>query len=210
MKTKIYMGRVTHQGWAGMSSLWCGLPLCAVFVLLVGCSMIDEDQGDCGEEARMDYELELITNISTEVKTELNTQGDISLASLLKGYLGGIFSDFAHDVNLLFYGVDDASPLLYHDSHIMNGSESSYTLLIPRQRYMHLAVANVEDDPVVRLEGTENCHTAVLRQVEGDIIDSHNTGEGFKAIVFAITSDLITSYGFMLALTIKCMAQRLV
>ena len=150
------------------------------FVLMLSfyssCSMIDDDLGDCGEQARMDYELELITNISTEVKTELNTQGDISLASLLKGYLGGIFSDFAHDVNLLFYGVDDASPLLYHDSHIMNGSESSYTLLIPRQRYMHLAVANVEDDPVVRLEGTENCHTAVLRQVEGDIIDSHNTG----------------------------------
>ena len=124
----------------------------------------------------MDYELELITNISTEVKTELNTQSDISLASLLKGYLGNIFSDFAHDVNLLFYGVDGVSPLLYRDAHIMNGSESSYTLLIPRQRYMHLAVANVEGDPVVRLEGTENCHTAVLRQVEGDIIDSHNTG----------------------------------
>ena len=40
--------------------------------------MIDEDQSDCGEEAKMDYELELITNISTEVKTELNTQTDIS------------------------------------------------------------------------------------------------------------------------------------
>ena len=176
MKTKIYMGRVTHLGWVGMSSLWCGLPLCAVFMLLVGCSMIDEDLDDCGEEARMDYELELITNITTEVKTELNTQSDISLASLLKGYLSNIFSDFAHDVNLLFYGVDGVSPLLYRDAHIMNGSESSYTLLIPRQRYMHLAVANVEGDPVVRLEGTENCHTAVLRQVEGDIIDSHNTG----------------------------------
>lgn len=148
----------------------------AFVAVLAGCSMIDEDMSDCGEEARMDYELELITNITTEVKTELNTQSEISLASSLKEYLGDIFSDFAHDVSLFFYGVDDASSLLYHDAHIMNSSESSYTLYIPRQRYMHIAVANIEGDPVVRLEGTENYHTAVLRQIEGDIIDSHNTG----------------------------------
>lgn len=170
------MDRISHQGWARLSGLWCGLSLCAVFMLVAGCSMIDEDQSDCGEEAKMDYELELITNISTEVKTELNTQTDISLVSLLKDYLGNIFSDFAHDINLLFYGVDGDSPLLYHDAHIMNGSERTYTLTIPRQRYMHIAVANVEDDPVVHLEDTENCYTAVLRQVEGDTIDSHNMG----------------------------------
>lgn len=138
--------------------------------------MIDEDQSDCGEEAKMDYELELITNITTEVETQLNTQTDVSLAASLKNYLGDIFSDFAHDVNLFFYGVENDSALQYHDMHIMNGSESSYTLYIPRQKYMHLAVANVEGDPVVQLEGTENCHTAVLRQIDGDIIDSHNTG----------------------------------
>ena len=148
----------------------------AFVAVLAGCSMIDEDQSDCGEVAKMDYELELITNISTEVKTELNTQTDVSLVSLLKDYLGDIFSDYAHDINLFFYGLDGDSSLLYHDAHIMNGSERTYTLTIPRQRYMHIAVANVEGDPVVRLEGTENCHTAVLRQVEGDIIDSHNTG----------------------------------
>ena len=153
-----------------------GVFMSILLLSTAGCSMIDEDQSDCGEEAKMDYELELITNISTEVKTELNTQADVSLVSSLTDYLGDIFSDFAHDVNLLFYGVDGDFPLLYHDSHIMNGSESSYTLYIPRQKYMHIAVANIEGDPVVRLEGIENCYTAVLRQVEGDIIDSHNTG----------------------------------
>lgn len=144
--------------------------------VLVGCSMIDEDQSDCGEEAKMDYELELITNITTEVETQLNTQTDVSLAASLKDHLGDIFSDFAHDVNLLFYGIGSDSTLLYHDEHIMDDSESSYTLYIPRQKYMHLAVANVEGDPVVRLEDTENCHTAVLRQIDGDTISSHNTG----------------------------------
>lgn len=168
---KIYIFRFLHA-----TQVACGTLFMSLLLAATSCSMIDEDQSDCGEVAKMDYELELITNISTEVKTELNTQTDVSLASSLTDYLGDIFSDFAHDVNLLFYGIDGDSSLLYHDAHIMNGSERTYTLTIPRQRYMHFAVANVEGDPVVRLEGTENCHTAVLRQVEGDIIDSHNTG----------------------------------
>ena len=148
----------------------------AFMAVLVGCSMIDEDQSDCGEEAKMDYELELVTNISTEIKTQLNTEADITLSSTLKDYLGDIFSDFAHDINLLFYGVGNDSMLLYHDEHIMDDSEHSYTLYIPRDKYMHLAVANIEGDPVVRLEDIESCHTAVLRQIEGDTIESHNTG----------------------------------
>lgn len=168
---KIYIFRFLHA-----TQVACGTLFMSLLLAAASCSMIDEDQSDCGEVAKMDYELELITNISTEVKTELNTQTDVSLASSLTDYLGDIFSDFAHDVNLLFYSIDGDSSLLYHDAHIMNGSERTYTLTIPRQRYMHIAVANVEGDPVVRLEGTENCHTAVLRQVEGDIIDSHNTG----------------------------------
>lgn len=148
----------------------------AFLVVPVGCSMIDEDQSDCGEEAKMDYELELVTNVSTEVQTQLNAETEVELAATVKDFLGDIFTDYAQDVNLMFYGISGDSTLLYHDEHIMNDSEHSYTLLIPRQKYMHLAVANVEDDPVVRLEGTESCHTACLRQVEGDTIDSHNTG----------------------------------
>lgn len=154
-------------------NIFAGAVLGAV---LAGCSMIDEDQSDCGEEAKMDYELELVTNISTEIKTQLSTEADISLSTTLKDFLGDIFSDFAHDINLLFYGVGNSSTLLYHDEHIMDDSERSYTLYIPRDKYMHLAVANIEGDPVVRLEDIENCHTAVLRQIDGDTIASHNTG----------------------------------
>lgn len=144
--------------------------------VLAGCAMIDDNLDNCGQQAKMDYELELVTNVSTEVQTQLSAQTDIALAATLKDYLSNIFTDYAQDVNLLFYGTDGDSTLLYHDEHIMNDSEHSYTLYIPRQKYMHLAVANIEGDPVVYLDGTENCHTAALRQVEGDTIDSHNTG----------------------------------
>ena len=144
--------------------------------VLAGCSAIDENLDDCGEPAQMDYELELVTNVSTEVQTQLNAQTDVELAATLKDYLGGIFTDYAKDVNLSFYATAGDSTMLYHDEHIMNSSEHSYTLYIPRQKYMHLAVANVEGDPVVYLDGMENCHTAALRQVAGDTIESHNTG----------------------------------
>lgn len=148
----------------------------AFMAVLAGCAMIDDNLDNCGQQAKMDYELELVTNVSTEVQTQLSAQTDIALAATLKDYLSNIFTDYAQDVNLLFYGTDGDSTLLYHDEHIMNDSEHSYTLYIPRQKYMHLAVANIEGDPVVYLDGTENCHTAALRQVEGDTIDSHNTG----------------------------------
>ena len=148
----------------------------ALMVVLAGCSAIDENLDDCGEQAQMDYELELVTNVSTEVQTQLNAQTDVELAATLKDYLGGIFTDYAHDVNLSFYATVGDSTMLYHDEHIMNSSEHSYTLYIPRQKYMHQAVANIEGDPVVYLDGMEKCHKAALRQVAGDTIESHNTG----------------------------------
>ena len=138
--------------------------------------MIDEDQSDCGGPAKMDYELQLVTNVSTEVQTQLSAETDVELAATVKDFLGDVFTDYAQDVNLMFFGTGSDSTLLHQDEHIMNNSEHSYTLYIPRQKYMHLAVANIEGDPVVHLEGTESCHTACLRQIDGDTIDSHNTG----------------------------------
>lgn len=145
-------------------------------VLLSACSMIDEDLSDCGVETEVDYELQLVTNMTTEVQTQLSAQADLALAATVRNFLSNIFTDFAHDVNLSFYSTEGNGARLHHNEHIMDGSERSYTLYIPRQKYMHLAVANIEGDPVVRLEDAETCQGAVLRQVEGDTIDSHNTG----------------------------------
>ena len=145
-------------------------------VLLSACSLIDDELSDCGKQTEVDYELQLVTNMTTEVQTQLSAQTDIALAATLKNFLSSIFTDFAHDVHLSFYATQGDSTRLHSDEHIMDGSERSYTLYIPRQKYMHLAVANIEGDPVVRLENAESCHGAVLRQTEGDTIDSHNTG----------------------------------
>ena len=138
--------------------------------------MIDENLDDCGEQTKINYELQLITNISTEIHTQLNTETDEFFAGVLRNHLSNIFTDFAKDVNLSFYGVTGDSTLLYHDKHIMNDSEHSYTLFIPRRKYMHLALANIEDNSVVKQMNSDNCHMASLHQVAADTIESQNTG----------------------------------
>lgn len=149
----------------------------AIFaIVLTGCSMIDENLDDCGEQTKINYELQLITNISTEIHTQLDTHTDESFAEMLKSHLSTIFTDFAKDVSLSFYGTTADSTLLYSDSHIMNDSEHSYTLYIPRRKYFHLALANIEDNSVLKLENADNCHMTSLHQVAADTIESQNTG----------------------------------
>ena len=83
-----------------------------MMAVLAGCSSIDDNLDGCGEQAQMDYELKLVTNVSTEVQTQLNAVTDLALVASLRDYLGGIFTDFAKDVNLSFYAVGGNMGLL--------------------------------------------------------------------------------------------------
>ena len=105
--------------------------------LMAGCSSIDDDLSDCpveGPKATMDYELKLVTNMTTELTTQLTTQTDIQLASALKQYLNGVFTDFAHDVDLSFYDTVGDSILLQKDEHIMDANQASYSLNLPMRQ----------------------------------------------------------------------------
>lgn len=143
---------------------------------LMGCSMIDEDQSDCGAQAEVDYELQLVTNMTTEIQTQLSAQADFQLAASLRTHLSEIFSDYAHDVDLSFYDTVNDSVRLQHDRHIMDANQASYTLNLPMHHYMHLAVANIVDNELVGLANDEHCHPSMLQQVVRDTIASHDTG----------------------------------
>ena len=132
--------------------------------------------GDCEKDYHLDYELQLITNMTTELETQLSMEADIEARAALKTYLGGIFTDYAHDVDLSFYDVEGDSPRLHHESHIMDANQSKYTLFIPVRRYMHLAVANVVENTEVSLRDDEICNSATLFQAVGDTLSSHRTG----------------------------------
>ena len=157
--------------------------LLSAFWLTVGCSTIDDDLSDCDNGYQLDYELRLVTNMTTELETQLSMQTDIAISTALKTYLSSIFTDFAHDVDLSFYDTKADSIRLHHDEHIMNANQQSYTLYIPRQKYMHLAVANIVDNPLVDVQYDERCRTSQIVQTsprngttQPDTIDSHTTG----------------------------------
>ncbi|MBP5713674.1 MAG: hypothetical protein J6X07_03125 [Prevotella sp.] len=147
-------------------------------LFLFSCSMIDEDQSDCevSAPAEVDYDLQLVTNMTTEIQTQLSAQTTFRLAESLRTHLSEIFSDYAHDVDLSFYDTVDDSVRLQHDRHIMDANQASYTLNLPMHEYMHLAVANIVENDLVGLANDEYCHPSKLQQVDRDTIESHGTG----------------------------------
>lgn len=163
-----------------------GCLLC--WAALASCSIIDDDLSVCGNDYELDYELRLVTNMTTEIQTQLSTETELNLAQALRTHLSDVFTDFAHDVDLSFYDTQGDSLRLQHDEHIMDANQASYTLYLPMRHYMHLAVANIVDNPLVDLVNDERCHTArlarigtpsaspVLRSASGESVQSHTTG----------------------------------
>ena len=156
--------------------------LLSAFWLAAGCSTIDDDLSDCGNTFDMVYELRLVTNLTTELKTQLTTMTELSVANALSMHLKDIFTDFAHDVDLSFYDTEGDLERLQHDQHIMDANQSSYALTLPMRKYMHLAIANTKNNDVVSLINDEYSPSSVLQQTDGlvtdgvEILPPHTTG----------------------------------
>jgi hypothetical protein len=163
--------------WLLLSALW----------LTAGCCSIDDDLSDCPPEEsqyEMQYELKLVTNMTTELETQLTTITEFSVANALKTHLKNIFSDFAHDVNLSFYDTETTKERLEHRVDIINTNQTTYDLTLPMRKYLHLAVANLDENKVVELEKDKYSYSSMLEQAAGTvsdassvrIVDSHTTG----------------------------------
>ena len=145
---------------------------------LSACSLIDEDLRHCETTYNIGYELRLVTNMTTELQTQLSMAADVQVASALEDYLKNVFTDHAHDVDLSFYDVFGDSLRLHHESHIMDANQSSYSLYIPVRKYMHVAMANNSEVPQLQLVNDDKCHAALLQQVVKDTVET------FKRAVF--------------------------
>lgn len=155
-----------------------------LLVSLAACSTIDEDMSDCGEDVEMEYELQLITNIETELQTQLTIGKEVFVADALSSYLAKIFTGVAHDIDLSFYDVTSEAHLRYHKSDVINDSVKSYSLFLPVQKYRNLALANLLNNSVVSVVGGDQSSTLALVQKSGEIIESHETG------IFTARTDL--------------------
>lgn len=143
---------------------------------LSACSLVDEDLTPCEAEYQLTYELQLITNITTELETELSLDTEVAVATALKAYLNNIFTDRAHDVDLSFYDTEGDLPRLYHERHIMDANQTSYTLHIPVHKYLHLGLANLEGNGVLTLEDSETGAGSHLQQQVADTLPTHKRG----------------------------------
>ena len=153
-----------------ISLLFCGV---AAFS---ACSLVDEDLSDCGTSVRLAYELRLVTNFSTEMEKELPASDDAALKDALNKQLGGVFSDFGHDLNLSFYSAEAGGRLLLHESHVMDAVWSEYTVLMNKRPYRHIVVANVENNLRAFRSGTGTPASYVLELPEADTVGSQKTG----------------------------------
>lgn len=153
-------------------------------VLLSSCSTIDEERSDCGYEYETVYELQLVTNISTELEAQLTTQTEMRVADALRDHLENIFVAYAQDIHLSFYDVDETGEVLYQREEQMNNNEKSYTIYLPMRQYRHLALANLKKNTWVHLENDKYSHTSTLVQKEDDVVEAHETG------IFTARSDM--------------------
>lgn len=133
-----------------------------------GCSLIDDDLSVCGESMLLDYQLQLHTELSMQLQTELMTEQEAPVRKALENWLAPIFTDHAKDIDLRFFSSENDEISKYiHD--VINDNRTSYTIYLPSMNYMHLAVANIEDDSQVHLTGGEHSQTQKLTLSSGEL-----------------------------------------
>ena len=157
-----------------MRSKYCLLMLPAAAVLLTSCSIIDEDNSDCGLDNKIVYRLKLRTNIQTELETQLGTEEERPVAQALSSSLSGIFTDWAHDISLSFYDTDDK--LYKTEKHTMDASQAEYVVYLPERDYRNLVVANIAEAENIRpLDDTHPDDMKLQYDNLTDTLDSHTT-----------------------------------
>lgn len=139
---------------------------------LTGCSLIDDDLSVCGTDYQMHYEVRLETDIRMTIEEKLTLAVEQAMADTLREWLSPIFSGQAHDLDMSFFSMDGTDVLKHHKNEVINASQKSYTLYIPREDYMHLAVVNLAQNAYISLEDTQHASTMRLAQQEGDTLPS--------------------------------------
>ena len=147
----------------------------SIFALFIGCSIIDDDLSVCGNNYTIDYEMRMVTDMQMTINEELTLEIEESMSLALKDWLGPILSGRAHDLNVNFYSLDGRDVLKQHWEDVIDATQKSYTLNIPREDYMHLAVVNIAENSTMFLSGEKHAATMRLEQRKGDTLMTQPT-----------------------------------
>ncbi len=145
-------------------------PLC-----LCACSIIDDDLSMCGEELVIDYQVQLHTELDLQLQTDLSLTEETPVREALQKLWEPIFTDKAKDIDLRFF-LGSTDILKYRIQEVINDNRSSYTIRLPKDDYMHLALANIADNRQVHLSGADHAATMILSLPESGTVSPLNTG----------------------------------
>ena len=140
-----------------------------VAITLASCSTIDDNRDDCYINLQADYELNLVTNETSELARTLGDRPGI--AEALRQHLSGVLADPGRDLILSFY---NNGPRSYQQTEAMNNAPTKrVNMTLDIKDYEHLAIANVQGNNVVTLEGDNTLQTTSL--------DANNTNEAIAS-----------------------------
>lgn len=144
-------------------------------MLFAACNLIDDDLSVCGEELTIDYDLQLHTELSVQLQTELAAETEAPVRRALEQWLEPVFTDQAKDIDIRFYSVgqDDIERQI---KEVINDNRKSYNIKLPIENYMNLAVANIDDNRQVSMTGGAHSATMELRLPDKKEVGSLNTG----------------------------------
>lgn len=181
-----------------MKRLWCIVLLAA---LIGGCSLIDDDLSVCGTDLLVSYQMRLETNVQMTINEELALEIEAPIAAALKQWLSPMFSGKAHDLDMSFYSLDSLDRLRHHQSEVINAEQKSFTLYIPREDYMHMAVVNIADNAYMSLTDTQHSSTARLALSKLDTLPSQPTAVYTARLPMEMAKDTVEQYSVHLYMT---------
>jgi hypothetical protein len=149
--------------------------LLIIAVAASGCRLIDDDLTVCGSSYLIDYEMRLVTEVHMTIEERLSLEVEKHIADTLKRWSDPYFSGHAHDLDMCFYSLDGTDELQHHKNDIINATQKSYTLYIPRQDYRHLAVVNIQENNQLSYSIGTTSTASHITQRTGDTIPSHET-----------------------------------
>ena len=149
--------------------------LILIGLIFVGCSLINDDLSVCGADYYLYSEVKLVTDVDVVIDEKLNKVSEQPIADTLRKWLDPIFSGLAHDLDMNFYSVDERDTLRRQRSEIVDAKEKTYTLYIPRENYMHLALVNTADNDNVSVVGEKHSKTLRVEQRRVDTLAPHPT-----------------------------------
>ena len=133
--------------------------------IFAACSLIDDDLTVCSDDLVIGYQVQLSTELSMQLQTELMVESEAYVRNALSSWLAPVFTDRAHDLDLRFYSVRTEQER-YRIQEIIDDNRTSYTFQLPKESYKHLAVVNIVDNPQVQLSGSEHLSTMSIQVPE--------------------------------------------